>query len=105
MGLSEEAKKKRDELATQYGLNRYPIQNIETRKDFTQDINFSRRMTNTEAYQAGFDAGYQVAMDEMSEKLNKLANLIANNQIIIGNEKVIFIKKEDDENLVKIHAK
>lgn len=70
--MTEEAKKKRDELAAQYGLNRFPIQNIETRKDFTQDINFARRMSHTEAHQAGFDAGYQVAMDEANERIQKL---------------------------------
>lgn len=62
----------RDWMAAQYGLNRFPIQNVETRKDFTQDINFSRRMTVTGAYQAGFDAGYQVALDEANKRIQKL---------------------------------
>lgn len=74
--MTEEAKAKRDELAN---------------NQFCVCCNHY-----DEAYKLGFDAGYQVAMDEMSGKLNKLENFIAKNQIIIGNEKVIFIKKEDD---------
>lgn len=48
--------KKRDELAKEYSLAKYPVQNIETRKDFTQDVNFARRMSHCQTFQDGFDA-------------------------------------------------
>lgn len=62
--MTEEIKNKRDEIAKAYGLDLYPIQNIETRKDFTQDINFARRMTHTKAYQHGFDAGFAIGLEQ-----------------------------------------
>jgi len=60
----EEIKQKRDEIAKAYGLDLFPIQNIETRKDFTQDINFARRMTHTKAYQHGFDIGFAIGLEQ-----------------------------------------
>jgi len=65
--MTEEMRNKRDELAKDYGTSRFPVQNIETRKDFTQDINFARRMIHTEAFQAGFDACYTLMEAENAE--------------------------------------
>lgn len=47
---------KRDELAKDWALDKHPVQNIQTTKDFTQDVNFARRMAAAEAFQSGWDA-------------------------------------------------
>lgn len=93
--MTEEAKKKRHELAAQYGLNRFPIQNIETRKDFTQDINFSRRMTVTEAYQAGFDAAHELMEAENAELRKKLDWLLSEARILESAETLKTFEKEN----------
>lgn len=48
--------KLRDKLAGDYGLFRFPVHNIETTKEFTQDVNFARRMSHISTFQAGWDA-------------------------------------------------
>lgn len=70
--MTEEMKQKRDELAKLYGTDRFPIQNIGTIKDFTQDINFARRMTHTEAFQVGFTACYKLMEAENAELKRKV---------------------------------
>lgn len=64
--------KKRDELAKEYSLAKYPVQNIETRKDFTQDVNFARRMSHCQTFQDGFDA----ALKELEPVLKELVDSI-----------------------------
>lgn len=75
--MTEEMRNKRDELAKDYGTSRFPVQNIETRKDFTQDINFARRMIHTEAFQAGFDACYTLMEAENAELKSRIEKLIS----------------------------
>lgn len=68
--------KKRDELAKEYSLAKYPVQNIETRKDFTQDVNFARRMSHCQAFQDGFDSCLKELEPVLKELVNNYESLL-----------------------------
>lgn len=59
----------RDKLSAEFALSKFPMQNIETSKYFTQDVNFARRMTHCSAYKAGWDAARSNAGQVVDEKL------------------------------------
>ena len=70
--MTEETKKKRDELAEEYCVRPLPeaLKNdlIRYKPD---NLKIIQRLEYA-AYKHGFDAGYQVAMDEANERIKKL---------------------------------
>ena len=45
----------RDELAKNHAFDKFPVHHL-TNNGFTQDLNFSRRMSHWKSYQDGFDS-------------------------------------------------
>lgn len=58
-------KENRDKLAKEYAYNKFPVSNIEVRKDFTQDVNFARRCSHHQAFQDGWDSCESVFIKEI----------------------------------------
>ena len=58
------------ETSKKYGLDKFPVQNIQTTKDFTQDINFARRMTYSGAYKTGHEAATERLMTVLEQALD-----------------------------------
>jgi len=62
----------RDETASKYGLDKFPVQNIKTTSEFTQDVNFARRMTHTQAFQDGHDASTAIHQQQIQKLIEAL---------------------------------
>lgn len=87
--VNEEMKSKRDEMAKAYGLDIFPVQPVSSMQYliqgviFSQDTNFAKRMTHIESYQKGFDAGFDLAMEEakvLIECLDRITRLTAHTE-------------------------
>lgn len=67
------------DTSKQYGLDMFPVQNIQTTEEFTQDVNFARRMTHSEAYKSGHEAATNRLL-QLLEKAVKMANFYADKE-------------------------
>lgn len=51
--LEQRLTKLAEKLGDDYSAKMYPVQNVQTTKEFTQDVNFARRMTTNHTYKQG----------------------------------------------------
>lgn len=70
--VREDLAKERLELLKQYGLEKFPVQNIQTTKDFTQDVNFARRMTYSDSYKSGHEAATERLLPILQKAIEAL---------------------------------
>ena len=104
MKLTEEQMKRRDELSKQYAIEVFPIKNIETTREFTQDVNFARRVSHGISFKDGYEAG----IVDMQNQVKELEN---QNKILIEALKLVafefeFIASYQEElNLTRKQAK
>lgn len=61
------------DTSKQYGLDMFPVQNIQTTKEFTQDVNFARRMT----YSGAFKYGHEAATNRLLPLLENAFNILS----------------------------
>ena len=64
----------REQAARDWAIKKYP-ENVIHAGDFSQDVNYGRRVTHKEAFIAGWDAGQkQLFAAELAEKDEKIAD-------------------------------
>lgn len=63
-----------EQIASEYALNKFPVLNIQTTDEFTQDVNFARRMSHNQSFQDGFNASTAIHQERTKKLIEALSD-------------------------------